>query len=86
MPITILSGCAMGYLGCIIFGRLFFDNSDKLLIWGKDGGWTGVCGLILCIGGAIIGTVLPWVILYFFNPDSKSRRRSGRDSTPLIQV
>jgi hypothetical protein len=86
MPITILSGCAMGYLGCLIIGRLFFDNADKLLIWNKEGGWIGIFGLVLCVGGALVGAVAPWIVLYFFNPDAKSRRRSGRESTPIIQV
>lgn len=87
MPITILAGCAMGYLGCLLIGYLFYNDSEKLLIWTKEGGFIGLFGLLICIGGAIIGAVFPWIILFFFNPESKSsRHHSGNDSTPMIQI
>lgn len=87
MPVTIIAGYAFGYLACLGVGYLFFDNYDRLLVWGKDGGLANFVGVALCFGGAIIGAIAPWVILYFFNPDSKKHRRGHRDNTPtIIQV
>ncbi len=87
MPITIIAGYAMGYLGCLGVGYIFFDNYDKLLIWSNEGGLAGIIGKVLCFGGSLIGAVAPWVIFYFFNPDSRKHRRGHRDNTPtIIQV
>ncbi len=87
MPVTIIAGYAMGYLVCLGVGYLFFDNYDRLLVWDKDGGLAYFVGMVICFGGAVIGAVAPWIILYFFNPDSRKHRRRHRGSTPtIIQV
>jgi len=87
MPVTIMAGYALGYLGCLAIGFTFLDSYDKLLIWNKDGGLASIIGMVLCFGGGIIGAIAPWVIFYFFNPDSRKHRRGHRDNTPtIIQV
>lgn len=83
MPVTIMAGYALGSLICILFGKVLYGNAD--LLFNSDS-IAGKIGVAVAYLGALIGAVLPWIILFVIKPESKKFKEPKNNNNKVIQV